>query len=276
MGGMGNPPPEPVIADLDEVWSATAEGCSGLREDEWDRATDCPGWSVKDQLSHLIGIERALLGEVAPPLAGPVPPHVRNPIGEINEGWIEARRPVPGDAVLEEFVEVTRRRLDDLSASPPERFDVVGWSPVGDVPYREFMEVRVFDSWVHEQDARRALGRPGDRFGRGEAVTLSRMVGALPYIIGRQVAPPDGTTVVVEITGPTGRRVAVGVEGKRARQLEAAPGDPDVTLTLDAMTFWRLCCGRVPPDQALDGGEVEVGGDAELARRVVGAMNIMV
>jgi len=39
MGGMGNPPPEPVIADLDEVWSATAEGCSGLREDEWDRAT---------------------------------------------------------------------------------------------------------------------------------------------------------------------------------------------------------------------------------------------
>ena len=57
----------------------------------------------------------------------------------MNEAWVEARRRVPGNEVLAEFVETTDRRLDALRAMPPERFDVVGWSPVGEVPYREFM-----------------------------------------------------------------------------------------------------------------------------------------
>ena len=98
-----------------------------------------------------------------------VPAHVPNPFGEMNEAWVEARRTVPGAEVLAEFVEITDRRLDALRAMPAEQFDEVGWSPVGEVPYREFMETRVLDTWAHEQDIRRALGRPGrsQRGGRG-------------------------------------------------------------------------------------------------------------
>ena len=29
-----------------------------LSDTEWALPTECPGWDVKDQLSHLIGIER--------------------------------------------------------------------------------------------------------------------------------------------------------------------------------------------------------------------------
>jgi hypothetical protein len=51
--------------------------CRDLDVEQWRTVTDCPGWTVQDQLSHLIGIERSLLGEAAPDWAEPLGPHVR-------------------------------------------------------------------------------------------------------------------------------------------------------------------------------------------------------
>ena len=41
---------------LAETWGALAEVCLDLSDAEWALPTECPGWDVKDQLSHLIGI----------------------------------------------------------------------------------------------------------------------------------------------------------------------------------------------------------------------------
>ena len=208
---------DPVVGVLEEVWASIVVAGQGISEGQWALLTDCPGWTVRDQISHLIGIERVLLGDPSP--AGladeAVPAHVKNPLGRINEAWVDARRATPGSEVLDEFEVVTARRLEALRAMPAERFDVVGWSPVGEVPYREFMAVRAFDSWVHEQDIRRALDRPGGRGGAGEAVTLQRIASAMGYVVGRNVAPPDGTAVVWRLTGPLERQVAVVMEGAR-------------------------------------------------------------
>ena len=267
---------EPVIGQLEEVWVSIADACSGLGPEDWERPTECPGWTVRDLLSHLIGIERSLMGDAAPVLAGPVPGHVRNPIGEMNEAWVAARRDRPGDDVVAEFTAVTARRLDELRALGPENWEQVGWSPVGDVPYREFMVVRVFDSWVHEQDARRALGRPGGRGGAGERITVERVVSAMGYVVGKKVAPPEGASIVWEVTGPVPTSVALTVSGGRARPAGRAPDHPTARFDLDDETFWRLGCGRVRADEVLSSGEVRVTGDADLGRRVLDAMAFMV
>src|SRR5271165_860886 len=102
---------EPVVDHLGEVWTSLSLACGHLDDHQWALSTDCPGWSVKDQLSHLIGVERMLLGEPSPPASVPTAEHVRNPVGQLNEAWVAARRPVPGDEVLAEFVETTDRRL---------------------------------------------------------------------------------------------------------------------------------------------------------------------
>ena len=34
-------------------------------------------------------------------------------------------------------------------------------TPAGPDTYGRFMRVRIFDCWMHEQDIRRAVGRPG-------------------------------------------------------------------------------------------------------------------
>lgn len=48
------------------AWERTARSLLGLGADldpdDWERLTECPGWPVKDQFGHILGVERFLLG----------------------------------------------------------------------------------------------------------------------------------------------------------------------------------------------------------------------
>jgi uncharacterized protein (TIGR03083 family) len=263
-------------AALAETWQSLAAVSSDLSETEWALATECPGWDVKDQVSHLIGIERALMGEPVPEWDGPLGPHVRNDFAATNERWIAVRRPRAGADVRAEFVEITAERLAALEALSEEEWAKVGWSPVGEVPYALFMEVRVYDSWVHEQDARRALGRAGGSGNRASAVSLDRVQGAMPFVVGKKAGCPDGTAVRFEIDGPgaDARAFTIAVDGGRARPV-ADDVAPTTTLCLSGIDFMRLGCGRATDADVDAGGGLDVRGDAVVGRRVLGAMNFM-
>jgi uncharacterized protein (TIGR03083 family) len=265
-----------ATAALAGTWGSLAEVCHDLSGTEWSLPTGCPGWDVKDQLSHLIGIERSLLGQPVPEWDGPLGDHVKNDFAAINERWVAVRRAEPGPAVWAEFVEVTRTRLDALAARSEEDWAVVGFSPVGNVPYAEFMEVRAFDSWVHEQDVRLALDRPGGSGTAASAISLDRVQGAMPFVVGKRAACPDGTVVRFAISGPDGdaRSFTVAVEGGRAKAVGAAV-TPTTTLSLSSIDFVRLGCGRATAAQVASEGGIAVEGD-EAGRRVLDAMNFMV
>lgn len=261
---------------LAETWGGLAEACWELSSNEWALPTECPGWDVKDQLSHLIGIERSLMGESPPEWDGPLGDHVKNDVAAMNEAWVAVRRPLEGAVVRAEFVEVTGTRLEQLRERTEEEWAVVGWSPVGEVPYAAFMEVRAFDSWVHEQDARRALDRPGGSGDSASALSLGRVEGAMPFVVGKKAACTDGTAVRFDIAGPGGdaRAFTVAVEGTRARTV----GDdvtPTVTLSLSSLDFLRLGCGRATAADVDAEGGIAMEGDATVGRRVLDAMNFM-
>jgi hypothetical protein len=97
----------------------------------------------------------------------------------------------------------------------------------------------------------------------------------MPYVVGKKVAPPDGSTVVFSITAPLARDVAITIVGGRAARVETPPPDPTVRLTMSGVTFERLACGRVDPAAALHAHDVQVEGDDDLGRRVVVEMNYM-
>jgi len=264
-------------AALAETWASLAEACHELSDTEWALPTECPGWDVKDQLSHLIGIERALMGEPTPAWDEPLGDHVKNGIAAANEPWVAVRRSLPGRDVQAEFVEVTEARLAQLDGRTQAEWAQVGWSPVGEVPYAVFMEVRVMDSWVHEQDARRALDRPGGSGNHASNVALNRLQEAMPFVVGKQAGCADGTAVRFVVSGPRtdARAFTIAVEGKRAK----AVGDevaPTMTLSLSSLDFVRLACGRVSAEQVEAAGGVGVDGDAAVARQVLHAMNIMI
>src|SRR5882672_10222423 len=106
---------EPLIALFEDVWGDIVDVCADLTDAQWERPTDCPGWTVKDHVAHMIGTERMLLGEQpdAPPVEDPGA-HIRNDIGKVNEQWIEGYRSRRGSEVLDEFRTVAQRRLEAM------------------------------------------------------------------------------------------------------------------------------------------------------------------
>ncbi len=272
---MNQPTPnrEPVIDQLVEVWTSLRTACDGLRPAEWEATTDCPGWRVRDHLAHQIGIERMLLGESVPTPPARYPEHVRNPLGEVNEAWVESRRGTPGHELLREFGELADRRVEKLRALPTEQFDVVSENLLGRMPYRQFLRIRVIDSWAHEQDIRRAVGRSGGRNGAGETVIVEGCAHNMTRIVAKDAAAPDGSVVVFNVTGLLGRQIVVGVSGGRGTALDAAEAAaPTASLTMDQEAFWLLCLGRVAPLRLLGTGQVRVDGDVVLGHRVLDAM----
>jgi uncharacterized protein (TIGR03083 family) len=261
---------------LGETWGSLADVCAELSDTDWALPTECPGWDVKDQLSHLIGIERAIMGEGVPEWHEPLGDHVKNDFAATNEPFVAVRRAESGPAVRAEFVEVTTTRLAQLDALSAAEWAEPGWSPVGQVPRAEFMGVRVFDSWVHELDVRHALDRPGGSGNVASEISLDRVQGAMPFVVGKKAGCPDGTAVRFDVAGPGHdvRAFTIAVEGGRARQV----GDevtPAVTLSLSSVDFARLGCGRATPEGVEAAGGVAVEGDALVGRTVLGAMNFM-
>jgi uncharacterized protein (TIGR03083 family) len=261
---------------LAETWGALAEVCFELTDTEWALPTECPGWDVKGQLSHLIGVERAIMGEPAPEWNGPLGDHVKNDFAASNEPYVAVRRALPGAAVRAEFVDVTTTRLAQLAALSAAEWAAPGWSPVGEVPRAEFMTVRVYDSWVHEQDVRLALDRPGGSGNLASSIALDRVQGAMPFVVGKQAGCAEGTAVRFDVAGPghDARAFTIAVEGGRARPV----GDgvtPTVTLSLSTIDFVRLGCGRATATQVETAGGARMHGDATVGRSVLGAMNFM-
>jgi uncharacterized protein (TIGR03083 family) len=265
---------ERMIDLLDDVWGDIADVCGDLSDDEWGRPTECPGWSVKDNVAHMIGTERMLMGHKPDADPEEPPEFVRNDIGRANQQWVDEYGLLPGNEVLEAFVSVTGQRLDALRALTPEDWEREGFTPEGPGPYRQFMAIRVFDCWYHDQDVREALGRPGYLEGAVADLSLARIgAKALGYVVGKKAGAPPSSTVVFDVLGTPPITVAVAVppEG-RALVVDETPANPTAHITFDRRTYARLAGGRWSGDEARGKGSVSVAGDTELANRVVDNM----
>lgn len=263
---------EEIIALLSTCWGSIRGLGSSLSAAEWDAATDCPGWSVRDNVSHLIAIERKLLGLADDPSPTEYPDHVKNDLGRFNEGAIELRRERSGTDVLAEFTEVTALRERMLLAMSGDEFDRPTWSPMGDMPYRQFMSMRLFDSWAHEQDMRRAVDRPGHLAGPVVDAVMAWHQRSLGFIVGKKAGAADGAVVEFVVTGPTHAKYDVEVRDRRAAIVDRPSAPPTATLTCDTETFNALLCGRWSPDDARASGKLTLAGDAALAAAVATAM----
>jgi uncharacterized protein (TIGR03083 family) len=270
-------PDQAVVDVLADVWGSMERLGADLDAEEWKHPTDCPGWSVQDNLAHIIGIESVILGRPEPAVALPDLPHVKNDLGRSNEIWVESFRSSSPAAVLEAFREVTQLRLAELRSLTEEGWSAPSWTPTGPGTVRDLIPFRVLDSWIHELDMRRALGRPADMESAPARLALGRLRGVLPVIVGARLRPPDGTRVAFLIEGPGGFAEAYVMKSARAEALDPVP-DPvaeqvDATLHMDADTFVRLVGGRGDLDEVA--AAVRLEGDASLGHRVIGHMKVL-
>ena len=263
----------PEVERLGLVWRSLDELLGSLGPADWDSATDLPGWTVKDIVSHLSGSESFFMGRPLPDHQPGGRDYVKNELGAANEVSVDFRRSRSAQEVLEEFRALTEERMKEISDVPEADMEADAWTPLGHGTFRDLLDTRLVDAWTHEQDIRRATHRPGHLEGPIPEAVTERLMLAIPYVIGKRVAPPDGTTLSFEVGDVVER--SIGVEGGRANALDDTAVDPDVWIGLDVETFGCLTCGRWTPEQAAGRGRLEIRGEAILGRRVLEQMNVM-
>lgn len=257
-----------LIGDLRAVWGSLDGLLDSLDDEDWSAPTACPGWTVQDTVSHIVGVESMLAGHPAPEVEVPDAPHLRNDVGRMNEAWIIDRRGRTPQEVLAEFRAIVAERDATLSAMDQAGFDAESWTPAGLATFARFMQIRVFDQWIHEQDIREAVGRDGHLEGPAVERTLAEVTEGIGFVVGKKAATPDGDSVRFQLSGTPSATIDVVVEG-RARVADDLEGTPTVTLTMEVPTFVRLVAGRWPGTEARSRGLVEVTGDQDLGDRVL-------
>ncbi|PRX46992.1 uncharacterized protein (TIGR03083 family) [Prauserella shujinwangii] len=257
-----------ITAALTTQWESLDALLASLPDATWDEPSRLPGWRVRDIVAHVIGTEASLLGEQAPEPGVDVTglAHVRNEIAAFNECWVLSLRDWSPHRVLDRFRDVVARRRAALEAMTQEDFDAPSWTPVGQRTYGRFMRIRLFDTWLHEQDIRDAAGLPGHEAGPCAEQAFDEFAESLGFVIGKRAGAPDGSGVTLELTGPLRRSVHVAVDG-RAAVVPELPGPATVTLRLSSGLFARLAGGRVAAEEGLP--DVEIDGDTALGERVV-------
>jgi uncharacterized protein (TIGR03083 family) len=229
-----------------------------LEESEWQVPSLCPAWQVRQVVSHLDGIEEALT-RWRPSGNTPAPFEIVGRVFDEVGDW-------PPDRLLARFRAVLAGRRAELLVAEPSLFDEVSWTPVGVQTYGRFMAIRNFDFWVHEQDIRIPLGRTGHTSGPAAELALDEVRRSFGYIVGKRAGIPDGSSVLVELTGPIEAHLGAVVDG-RARVVDDL-GHPDAIVRTDFLTFMLLACGRTDPEPHLATGDVELQGNKELAAQL--------
>jgi uncharacterized protein (TIGR03083 family) len=262
----------PVIDAWEQTARSVTDLCATLLDVDWNRATGVPGWSVRDCVSHIIGCERVMLGESPPWHQLPRDlVHVRTERQRYMEVPVDIRRchtPPEMNAELREVVDRRVAMLRKDERGPDEQVEDLAGARG---PYLRVLSTRVFDTWAHEQDIRRAVESPGNLDGLAADLSRDLICAALPRVVAKDAGTPPGSSVVFDVSGPTPfiRAVGVGEDGRGALLAEA-PATPTVALGMDWETFVRLACGRVRAETV----GVKVEGNEELARRILAAMAI--
>jgi uncharacterized protein (TIGR03083 family) len=263
------------LAGYVDVWWEAIDDFTRLLEtlpaDDWSTPTDLPGWDVHACAAHTAHLEAVLAGAPEETLEVEAGPHVASLAQAYTEQGVVARRDATPDELINEIRESATKRRTFLLTDPPD--DGTGLPPrtPGDIAWtwQTLLRNRPLDVWMHEQDVRRAVGRPGNLDTAPARHTADYLVEGMGMVLAKRAAAPPGSTLVVEVEGSAPAAFEVSDSG-RGGPLGELPDRPTVRLQSDRETFVVLAGGRRPADAA----RVSVEGDADLAGRILAGMAI--
>ena len=264
---------------LDAVWALDrrARRRRSTRS-EWKQPSECPGWTVQDNLVHLTALERFILGDPLPSGGRARRPPAREERHRQGERTVDRVAPLRGPAPTRsaEFRAATGTRIEQLRALDDAGFAADSWTPMGPgtvarppaFPHLRLVGARAGHA-ARPRPARRPrlAGRsagPGHD-GRGAARTSSGRRWGPPTVPPSCSCSPDRSR-----PPPRWRWSTAG-----PAPLDPLPADPTVTLTLASDAFARLACGRSDPGEALVTGVVAIDGDVLLGGEIVRQLNYM-
>ncbi|MDW4904750.1 maleylpyruvate isomerase family mycothiol-dependent enzyme [Streptomyces sp. ADMS] len=263
----------PTLQPYADAWThsidAISELVSPLVEGEWNRRTPCPGWSVRDVISHVIGLECEMLGDPRPIHTLPRDLyHVTNEQQRYMEMQVDVRRHHTAPEMTSELEYTVIRRNRQLRNESREPGAKIRGLYGRETALEDLMRNRAFDVWVHEQDLRTALGRPGNLDSPGAHIARDVLLEALPKIVAKDAGAPRSSAIVFDVHGPIEflRTIRVDINGRGTLESSPALG-PAAAFALDWETYFRLACGRVTPEAVAD--RIKAEGDPGLTGAIL-------
>ena len=243
-----------------------------LRPDEWDLSTVAPAWKVRDVAGHLLDTVLRKLSLVRDHCFVEnstirSPQDVVDLVNRLNhEGVTVYRRLSP--PVLIEIMETACRQSADFHESldpfAPAVFNV-SWA--GESASLNWFDTarELTERWHHQQQIRFATNRPGIMTPELYHPVLDCFVRGLPYAF-RDVEPPFGTTVQLEIAGDCG-----GTWLLKRRDSGWGFAGPSETMPVARVVIpqelaWRVFTKGIDRREALAHSSLE--GDRNLGERV--------
>jgi len=259
-----------LLDAYDDALHSFHQVATTVRDDQWALPTDCPGWTVREQVAHVLALELQLGGAPLPPRLDSFPAHVRGPSGEHMENGIAALKDLDPAELVARLAVAVDEHLAQLRALDLEPDETVVGTLGSPVPLARFLPIRVLDVWTHGQDVRRALGVEPQTSGPATEVARDQTMSLLPIFATDRAGVPAGTSYAIDAPGPLGGQVTVVVGEDGPKPADGVADDTTVTLRMTDATLMLLACGRLSPDDA----DVEVVGDEDLGRRLLGALAI--
>lgn len=204
---------------------------SGLSAEDWAAPTECPGWTVKDTFSHLLGMwklhadpEERTRQQTAAAAAAHISGRLR--IDELTALQVTDHASLTPAELLAQLREIAPKAVAARAALPaPVRaqpYDPqIPGEPMWTIGYL-FDVINTRDPWMHRVDITRAIDKP---------MTLT------PEHDGRLIAD-----VVAEWARRHRQPCELTLTGSAGDKYKQGTGGP--TLTIDAVEFCRILSGR--------------------------------
>ena len=191
---------EGLRTDLRAEQDALDEVVAKLEPGQWDEPTPAPGWSVRDQVSHLAFFDEQAL------LAASDPDEFLESLGRISsveeyiDGPVERGRAMSSSDVLE-WWRAARSAANDAFSRLDPSVRVPWFGPA--MSPASFISARLMETWAHGQDIIDTFGMEREATGRLKHVAHLGVRARRNSYTATGQDMPDGD-VRVELTGPSG------------------------------------------------------------------------
>ena len=239
---------------LEICFSEYEELLKNLSEEQWGLQSLCPDWDMRGVGVHLSGIENLLLGW------SPSSPEEWPPFGEMAE-FEKTSSEWDNSSFIEKTGNILEKRRRELAELDETGWDTPCMTPVGAGTYGRFMNIRVFDFWVHQRDITLPLGVETNDSGVHADIALDEVHGSLGYIVGKKIGLPEGMSIGFRLNGGIERDMFVSVDG-RAKVVDEI-NSPSVELVANSTSFIMLACGRIDPVEEIRAGRISWSGNEE-------------
>jgi uncharacterized protein (TIGR03083 family) len=279
-------PPADVRPLLPAVRADLLDLLRSLSREDWARPTACPGWTVHHLVGHLVHdhlrkLSAARDGHLAgwwqPAAGGPaagenLPAFLDRVNGEFAAVAVTLSPPVLVD-LLDHFGPQFDALWAGADLAAPGGTDVSWIAPGEAAPVWVDLAREYSEQWVHQQQLRDALERPGGRAPALYRAALDTLVRSLPRALAGVAAAP-GDAVLVQTSGDLAAAWTVVRDAADWRlTAEPAPGPERARVTLPADALWRTATRGLDPEQAAR--VATLTGDRAAGRAALGLLSII-